>query len=54
MKVKSREKQQANTIGRMYKKEIVEMVENRIDDTDTKFLQQTHTIIRCHIEKYRK
>ena len=51
MKERNQEKQQVNTIGQMYKKEIVEMVENRIDDTDTKFLQQTHTIIRCHMSR---
>lgn len=51
MDVKSREKLQVNTIGQMYKKEIVEMVENQIDDKDTKFLQQTHTLIRCHVSR---
>ena len=51
MKEKDRGKKQVNGIGQMYKKEIVEMVENRIDDTDTKFLQQTHTIIRCHMSR---
>lgn len=51
MKEKNRGKQHVNSIGQMYKREIVEMVENRIDDSDTKFLQQTYTIIKCHIER---
>ena len=52
MKEKKAEKQQTENIGQMYKREIVEMVENRIDDSDTKFLQQTHTLIKCHIARY--
>ena len=51
MKERNQEKQQVNTIGQMYKKEIVEMVENRIEDSDTKFLQQTYTIIKCHVSR---
>lgn len=51
MKKKNRGKKQVNSIGQMYKREIVEMVENWIDDSDTKFLQQTYTIIKCHIER---
>ena len=52
MKEKDRGKKQLNGIGQMYKREIVEMVENQIDDSDTKFLQQTHTLIKCHIARY--
>lgn len=51
MEAKNREKQQVNSIGKMYKKEIVEMVENQIDDSDTRFLQQTYTIIKCHVSR---
>ena len=51
MKAKNETKQQVNVIGQMYKKEIVEMVENRIDDSDTRFLQQTYTIIKCHVSR---
>lgn len=51
MKEKDRGKKQVNGIGQMYKKEIVEMVENRIDDSDTRFLQQTYTIIKCHVSR---
>lgn len=49
--MKGKPKKQKDGVGSMYKKEIVEMVKNRIDDSDVKFLQQTHTIIKCHIEK---
>lgn len=51
MEERNQEKQQVNAIGQMYKKEIVEMVENRIDDSDTRFLQQTHTLIKCHVSR---
>lgn len=51
METRNTDKQQENYIARGYKREIVTMVENQIDDSDTKFLQQTHTIIKCYIAR---